>query len=82
MLAMLLLAAPAGAGASEFAATAQSDPYLWLEEIESERALDWVRAHNEVTLGELESDPRFETFRSDMEAILNATAKALAGGMR
>ena len=26
-----------------------SDPYLWLEEVESEKALAWVRSHNETT---------------------------------
>ena len=26
-----------------------SDPYLWLEEVESEKALAWVRSHNEMT---------------------------------
>ncbi|WP_455429919.1 hypothetical protein [Microvirga aerilata] len=25
------------------------DPYLWLEEVEGEEALTWVRSHNEIT---------------------------------
>jgi prolyl oligopeptidase len=83
MLAMpLLLAVPAGADVLGFAATAESDPYLWLEEIEGERALDWVRDHNEVTLGKLESDHRFGTFQSDMEASFNATDRIPSGHER
>ena len=31
------------------------DPFLWLEEVDGERALDFVRAGNDRTLGELES---------------------------
>ena len=33
------------------------DPYLWLEEVEGERALQWVEARNAATLGHL-SDAR------------------------
>ena len=36
-----------------------TDPYLWLEEVEGERALAWVREQNERSLAVLESDPRF-----------------------
>ena len=27
-------------------ALAENDPYLWLEEVDDEKALDWVRAEN------------------------------------
>ncbi|UVF17668.1 prolyl oligopeptidase family serine peptidase [Microvirga terrae] len=27
----------------------QTDPYLWLEDVEGDEALSWVRAHNEMT---------------------------------
>ena len=53
--ALLSVAAMAADGASE------SDPYLWLEEIEGDGALDWVRAQNERSLTELEGDPRFQS---------------------
>ncbi len=38
------------------------DPYLWLEEVESEQALDWARARNEETLAVLQAQPEYETF--------------------
>ena len=73
------VAAPAAAGsaaASSAAAPAvapEGDPFLWLEEIEGERSLDWVRARNAETAAEYESDPRFERFREEAAAILNAS---------
>ncbi|MBT4294606.1 MAG: hypothetical protein HOD43_02230, partial [Candidatus Marinimicrobia bacterium] len=41
------------------------DPYLWLEEVEGERALSWVREQNAITLAELHADPRFDQFESE-----------------
>lgn len=41
---------------------AEDDPYLWLEEIEDERALDWARQHNERSLAYLESLDTFQPF--------------------
>jgi prolyl oligopeptidase len=35
------------------------DPYLWLEDASSPRAMAWVRAENAKSLGVLESDPHF-----------------------
>src|SRR5690606_24392061 len=43
-----------------FATSYATDPYLWLEEVEGERAMDWVKAHNETSLGTLQGDPRYE----------------------
>jgi hypothetical protein len=33
---------------------AMTDPHLWLEEVEGERALAWARKQNERTLAELQ----------------------------
>ncbi|WP_024801869.1 prolyl oligopeptidase family protein [Nocardia sp. BMG51109] len=35
------------------------DPYLWLEEVTSDRALDWARAHNEVVVDRFATADRF-----------------------
>ncbi|MBB5914274.1 prolyl oligopeptidase [Nocardia transvalensis] len=37
----------------------QSDPYLWLEEVTSDRALDWARARNEVVVERFATSDRF-----------------------
>lgn len=36
------------------------DPYLWLEDVEGERALAWVEQQNTASLGYLEALPTFE----------------------
>lgn len=53
---------PAAATSSTpgFATSDATDPYLWLEEVEGARAMDWVKAHNEHSLGTLQGDPRYE----------------------
>ncbi len=56
--------------AAPLAAAADADPYLWLEEIEGTRALEWVRAQNARFLPELESTPGFSEWRRRAEAIL------------
>ncbi|WP_280362380.1 prolyl oligopeptidase family serine peptidase [Nocardia wallacei] len=37
----------------------QTDPYLWLEEVTSDRALDWARARNEVVVDRFATADRF-----------------------
>ena len=46
------------------------DPYLWLEEIEGERALAWVEAQNAATLRRL-ADAQFATDRHLLKAIFD-----------
>ncbi|MGH6951453.1 MAG: S9 family peptidase, partial [Vitreimonas sp.] len=41
-------------------ADAAADPYLWLEEVEGERALEWVHGQNARSLPVLENDPRYQ----------------------
>ena len=43
-----------------FAQEEVDDPYMWLEEIDSEKALDWVRAKNDATLKVLKEHPEFQ----------------------
>jgi prolyl oligopeptidase len=50
------------------------DPYLWLEDITGDDALDWVRKHNEPTLGELIGD-RFEQMRAEALEVLDTDAR-------
>ena len=51
---------------------APADPHRWLEEVEDNRALAWVQAHNEVAQARLEADPDFAALRDDLLAILDA----------
>jgi prolyl oligopeptidase len=62
-----------GVLAAPGALAAEEDPFLWLEEVQGARALEWVRAQNEKTLAVLEKDPRFATFHAEALALLTAT---------
>src|SRR5277367_852171 len=56
----LLLAACGIAWFTKAGAAADNvDPYLWLEDVDSARAMAWVNAENAKTLKVLESDPRY-----------------------
>jgi prolyl oligopeptidase len=53
-------------------AGASDDPYQWLEEVTSERALNWVRSQNAVSTNELQSSPEFEPIRKRLLSILDS----------
>ena len=53
--------AQTASSAPAFATSEATDPYVWLEEVEGERAMEWVKAHNAHSLGVLQGDPRYET---------------------
>ncbi len=48
------------------------DPYIWLEEQTSPRAMAWVEGQNAVTAARLERDPRFAVFQAETLAIAGA----------
>ncbi len=50
------------------------DPYLWLEDITGDDALEWVRGHNEPTVAELAGD-RFEQMRTEALEVLDTDAR-------
>ncbi|WP_307725806.1 prolyl oligopeptidase family serine peptidase [Iodidimonas gelatinilytica] len=53
--------------------TQSGDPYLWLEEVEGDKALEWARTQNTVSLARLEGDPRYEDIRAAAEKIRTAS---------
>ncbi|WP_292069622.1 prolyl oligopeptidase family serine peptidase [Brevundimonas sp. UBA7534] len=61
--------APAPTG---FATSEATDPYIWLEDVEGARAMQWVREHNEKSLGVLQGDPRYEPLHQEALAIVQA----------
>ena len=62
----------AASTAGGFATSEATDPYLWLEEVEGERAMDWVEAHNATSLGVLQGDPRYQMLHDQALAIVEA----------
>jgi prolyl oligopeptidase len=72
---MLLLAAAAmlAAGAALAQAASASDPFLWLEDVNGARAMDWVRGENAKTAAVLEKDSRYAGLYADALTINQAS---------
>src|SRR5690606_33138400 len=54
--------------------TTSTDPHAWLEDVEGDDALDWVRGHNERAVATLETE-RFTRLRSEILEVLDSTEK-------
>jgi len=54
------------------ATPADDDPYLWLEEVQGVRALDWVRERNAQARQALEAWPAFAETRAGVRAVLDS----------
>ena len=50
-----------------------SDPWTWMEEAESPRALAWVEAENARSLKVLQGDPRYQGLYDEALKIVTAT---------
>ncbi|MBI3547846.1 MAG: S9 family peptidase [Elusimicrobia bacterium] len=61
---------------------AEEDPYLWLEEVESPKAMEWVKARNETSLGALTGDKRYAGIEADVRRILTAKDRLPMPGLR
>ena len=48
------------------------DPYLWLEDVQGERALAWVRARNAESEAQLQSQPGFEQRKRRIREVLDS----------
>jgi prolyl oligopeptidase len=54
---------------------AAEDPFLWLEEVQGERALDQVRSWNAATVERFAEDPWVATFEAEAMDILTSDAR-------
>ncbi|MDX1509473.1 MAG: prolyl oligopeptidase family serine peptidase, partial [Woeseiaceae bacterium] len=59
----------------------EDDPYLWLEEIQDEKALDWVRQKNAETFDELRDNELYEQLYDEALSILTSEARIPDGGV-
>jgi prolyl oligopeptidase len=71
-IAMAQTQPPTPAASTGFATSEATDPYVWLEDVEGERAMEWVRAHNAHSLGVLQGDPRYETLHQQALEIVQS----------
>jgi prolyl oligopeptidase len=60
------------ASAQTAAPAAADDPYLWLEDVQGERALAWVRERNAASRQRLEAWPQFQPSRDRIREILDS----------
>lgn len=67
--------AAAGVHAETPAGASAEDPYAWLEDVQGEQALDWVRRQNATTEAELAGTPEFKRLEADLLAILDSDEK-------
>lgn len=63
---------PAAEARTPLSELGKDDPYIWMEEIEGTRAMDWAKAQNARSLPVLQGDPRYADLESKALAILNA----------
>src|SRR6476661_5797499 len=69
---------PLGATMTSMTSEAPEDPYLWLEDVTGEEALDWVRARNEPTKAEYcsgEFGAEFEQMRNEALEVLDTDTR-------
>src|SRR4030095_8767040 len=52
--------------------TQTTDPYLWLEDVDGDKAMAFVNAENQRTLRALEDAPRFQAIEADIRAVLDS----------
>jgi prolyl oligopeptidase len=50
----------------------EADPFLWLEDVEGDTALDWVGSQNARSLALLEADPRYQHLYETALSIITA----------
>ena len=50
----------------------RTDPHLWLEQIDDERALKWVRSRNDLTIEQFTQNDRFRAFQDRIRTILDS----------
>jgi len=70
-VATLALAGLAGASAAQ----PDDDPFLWLEDVQGEKALAWAREHNAKTVAVLEARPEYKPIYARTLEILDSKDK-------
>ncbi len=66
----------------ETAQTSTEDPHIWLEEVEGEQALAWVREQNSGSLAALTGDTRYAGLEAAALDIVNSTDRIAYGTIR
>ena len=70
-----LIAGLALAGAASAQDAPDGDPYAWLEDVQGEKALDWVKARNAQAEAEIAGTPEFKSLEAGIRAVLDSDAR-------
>lgn len=57
-----------------------ADPRAYLNEIDGDKAMVWVKAHNQSTVDKLSKDPRYGEYQADILTMLHATDRIVIPG--
>jgi prolyl oligopeptidase len=71
LLLCFLLVLPSSIFLTSAQETTSDDPYIWLEEVESEKSLDWVRAQNAISDKQITNNPIYEPLRKRYLEVFN-----------
>ncbi|MGD9253198.1 MAG: S9 family peptidase, partial [Holophagae bacterium] len=52
---------------------ADDDPYLWMEEVENEKALAWAKERAETDTAVIEAVPEFEAIKQELVEIYTSS---------
>jgi len=55
--------------------SADHDPFLWLEEVQSDKSMEWVKAQNQISESELSTSPFYKELHQQSINILNSKDK-------
>ncbi|GAA4486997.1 prolyl oligopeptidase family serine peptidase [Rhodococcus olei] len=55
--------------------SAPNDPYLWLEDVTGDTALDWVRTRNAHTVADYAESPEFTELRARIRGVFDTDAR-------
>ncbi len=62
-------------GAAPPDASAAADPYLWLENVHGDRAMEWVKKQNAITTKRFVDRPGFDALRDTILEVLDSDAR-------
>ena len=66
---------PVAVNPNKTSAAVVEDPYLWLEETDSAKALDWVKARNAESVKAYGSSPEFDKTRDAILEVMDSDAR-------
>ena len=81
-LGLLLMTIGSASASAQRAAATADDPYIWLEDVSGQRAMDWVNSHNAKTQKVLEADPRYQQYLREALDIAQAKDRIPVGSFR